>query len=81
MRPQYVQNMVDTKDIQGLLDTGFPLLAEQVAEEAVKEHNSEMDDQGFYALHPFSASCEGIWEHDSVMWFTHESFYQAQQDV
>ena len=35
----------------------------------------------FYALHPFSKSCENIWEVDRWMWFTSEELYQAQQDV
>ena len=35
----------------------------------------------FYALHPFSKSCENIWEFDRWMWFTNDELYQAQQDV
>ena len=35
----------------------------------------------FYALHPFSRDCEGIWDHNVWMWFTPEQYYEAQQDV
>lgn len=51
------------------------------AEEAVRKHNSEMDDKGFYALHPFSRDCEGIWDINMTMWFTSESYAQACDDV
>lgn len=51
------------------------------AEEAKKLHDSEMDDKGFYALHPFSRDCEGIWETNVTMWFTKETYQQAKDDV
>jgi len=35
----------------------------------------------FYALHPFSRDCEGIWEDNVWMWFTHDEYSQAQDDV
>ena len=54
---------------------------EKTAEEAKKEHDSEMDDKGFYALHPFSLSCEAIWDHDVTMWFTTESYADACAEV
>lgn len=53
----------------------------KTAEEAVREHHSKMDDKGFYALHPFSKDCEGIWDYNVIMWFTEESYQDACDDV
>lgn len=51
------------------------------AEEADKEYYKQFDDEKFMALHPFSLSCEGIWDTDVYMWFTKESYYQARMEV
>ncbi len=56
-------------------------MEDQTAVEAEQEHRDEMDDHGFYALHPFSRDCEGIWDFNRVMWFTQESYEQARDDV
>ena len=42
--------------------------------------HDEYKDQ-FWALHPFSRDCEGIWDHNCWMMFTPDEFYEACQDV
>ncbi len=54
---------------------------EKTAVEAEQEHRDEMNDHGFYAMHPFSRDREGIWDFNKVMWFTDESFAEACADV
>lgn len=60
-------------------------MAELTAIEAEKKDRADKYnngyESGFYALHPFSLSCEGIWDFDKFMWFNPEEYYQAQQDV
>ena len=56
-------------------------MEEQTAEEAKQKHDNEMDDKGFYALHPFSRDCEGIWDHNVTMWFTKQTYADACDDI
>ncbi len=53
----------------------------KTAKQAEREHHAQMNDKGFYAMHPFSLDCEGIWDFNSVEWFTEDSYYEAQMAV
>jgi len=52
-------------------DLGFNVL--NTAEEAEQEYFDQFDDGRRLLLHPFSLSCEGIWDYDVYRWFTDNS--------
>lgn len=71
--------MEDEAEIEQYVRFGFD--TRRTASEASYDYYRQWDDEAFLALHPFSLSCEGIWDSDVYMWFTEDEYYEARMDV